>query len=129
TWTVTSAVGASSNDAPIPTDGSVTMTYNVLTQSYDLIVNHVNLIGYTIGVEGPDAMGTGTNATLTISNTCAYPACEILGADQGEVLETARLTWNIIPDDFVVNLTGTLAFNSGPPMPYPANTLINQPGA
>ena len=84
TWTVVGAMGAfdaynippigtQSAGVPVATDGSVTLTFNMLLGTYELPFVHVDALGYTLMVEGPFMMGSAANSTITISNTCQYP--------------------------------------------------------
>ncbi|MEO1624981.1 MAG: hypothetical protein AAFV25_07470, partial [Bacteroidota bacterium] len=84
TWTVTAATGAfdannipavgmQSAGVPVATDGSVTLTYNMTTGTYELPFVHVDGQGYSISVVGPFPLGSPVNSTITIGNSCQYP--------------------------------------------------------
>ena len=67
------AIGSQSPGMAVATDGTVTMSYNAISGSYELPFVHLDNIGYSITIEGPQAVGTPGNVMLSISNKCAYP--------------------------------------------------------
>ncbi len=76
TWTVSAQTGATG--APVGT----ALTYGVIPPAslntagisgYYISFSHVDAVGYTMSVEGPSAVGTVGNTTLSQSATCTYP--------------------------------------------------------
>ncbi len=67
------AVGSQSPGTPVAADGSVTLMFNAVNGHYELPFVHLDNIGYSITIEGPQAVGTPGNLSLTIGNKCAYP--------------------------------------------------------
>ncbi|MEL7248061.1 MAG: HYR domain-containing protein, partial [Bacteroidota bacterium] len=85
TWSVTAAtgvldaynvpaVGTQSAGVPVATDGSVTLSYNMTSGTYELPFVHLDATGYSIEVEGPFALGNPANVVVVIGNTCQYPS-------------------------------------------------------
>lgn len=65
------SIGTQSGGVAIATDGTVLLANN--SGIYEIPFVHVDDIGYTMSIEGPFAMGSAANVTLTISNKCEYP--------------------------------------------------------
>ncbi len=59
--------------ASIPALVGQTLTFNAATMQYETIFNHDDGVGYEVTIEGPGAVGTGTNTTQSIANMCFYP--------------------------------------------------------
>ena len=86
------AEGIPQAGVPVLTDGSVGLSYDAGTGHYSLDFVHLDDIGYSLTVEGPNAVGSAGNITLTIGNKCAYPNASI--SSNGVVLANDEICPN-----------------------------------
>lgn len=83
TWTVNAQTGAIG-----VTPGVTVLTYGVIPPAswnplgimgYYVIFDHIDAIGYTMTVEGPNAFGDPANLDLSQMGTCSYPNPAFVG--------------------------------------------------
>jgi hypothetical protein len=93
TWTVSAQTGATG-----AATGTV-LTYGVIPANnpngisgYYIQFSHVDAVGYTMSVEGPAALGTLGNATLSQAATCTYPNPSLSIAGSPFCLDAAAIT-------------------------------------
>ncbi len=83
----------------------------------------------TLRVTAVDACGNEGSADRTYRLGVPVEV-EIDGADEGELVTDARMSWDVVgPDACAGDISARYSRNNAAAQPYPENQLINQPGA